>query len=324
MASLRKRNNLWQAQVRIKNSGSISKSFNLRKDALIWATTQENLMQRGEWEKDTQPKKSLYDLMNRYLDKVTPNKRGRCTEERRLKRLLKDDEFLKLKLSQIKPCDVASFRDKRVNDGVRACQYDLVLMRHAWNVATLEWGWRLNENPFKLVKYPKSNPPRERRLRKGEYELLKSKLSQRGSWYLWPMIEIAIETGMRKSEILSLTWESVDFESREIFLQQTKSGYSRWITLTNKALSVLKDMPNKENHIFPVTENAVRQSWERLRNRAGLNDLNFHDLRHEAISRFFEMGLTAPEVASISGHRTLNQLFRYSHANLERIKDKFN
>ena len=58
---------------------------------------------------------------------------------------------MKLKLSQIKPCDVASFRDKRVNDGVRACQYDLVLMRHAWNVATLEWGWRLNENPFKFI-----------------------------------------------------------------------------------------------------------------------------------------------------------------------------
>ena len=96
MASLRKRNNLWQAQVRIKNSGSISKSFNLRKDALIWATSQENLMQRGEWENDTQSRQSLYDLMNRYLVKVTPSKRGRCTEERRLKRLLKDDEFMNL------------------------------------------------------------------------------------------------------------------------------------------------------------------------------------------------------------------------------------
>ena len=74
MASLRKRNNLWQAQVRIKNSGSISKSFNLRKDALTWATTQENLMQRGEWEKDTQSRQSLYDLMNRYLVKIIQTK----------------------------------------------------------------------------------------------------------------------------------------------------------------------------------------------------------------------------------------------------------
>ena len=63
--------------------------------------------------------------------------------------------------------------------------------------------------------------------------------------------------------------------------------------------------------VFPVSEVAVRQAWERLRKRSGLMDLNFHDLRHEAISRMFEKGLNVPEVASISGHRTASQLFRY-------------
>ena len=81
--------------------------------------------------------------------------------------------------------------------------------------------------------------------------------------------------------------------------------------LTNKALQLLNNIPRKEQRVFPITDIAFRQAWDRLRSRAGISDLTFHDLRHEAISRMFEKGLNVPEVASISGHRTASQLFRY-------------
>ena len=95
----------------------------------------------------------------------------------------------------------------------------------------------------------------------------------------------------------------------------TKNGRSRWVPLSKKALLILDHVPRTSNLVFPISEDAVRQAWERLRKRSGLIDLNFHDLRHEAISRMFEKGLNVPEVASISGHRTISQLFRYVQIN---------
>ena len=81
---------------------------------------------------------------------------------------------MSLRLNQIEPHHFATFRDQRIENGNRACQYDLVLLRHAWNIAPIEWGWSLRENPNSLIRMPKNNPPRERRLRQGEYERLKT------------------------------------------------------------------------------------------------------------------------------------------------------
>ena len=79
---------------------------------------------------------------------------------------------MQIKLDDAQPHHFATFRDKRLQDGNRACQYDLVLLRAAWNTARIEWGWDLRDNPLTLIRFPKSNPPRERRLREGEYERL--------------------------------------------------------------------------------------------------------------------------------------------------------
>ena len=74
--------------------------------------------------------------------------------------------------------------------------------------------------------------------------------------------------------------------------------------------------------MFAITEDGVRMAWKRLVKRAGLSNLRFHDLRHEAVSRFFERGLSVPEVALISGHRDVRMLFRYTHPRPEDIAEK--
>ena len=213
------------------------------------------------------------------------------------------------------PCIFADFRDQRIQDGVRACQYDLVLLRHAWNIARIEWGWSLSDNPISLIRMPKNNPPRERRLNEVEFDLLKAAAAKSRSWYVWPVVVLAIETAMRRGEILGLSWEHIDLDQRTAFLPMTKNGRSRQVPLSEAAIEQLSKAPKDTERPFPVTDVAVRQAWDRLRVRAGIDDLTFHDLRHEAISRMFDDGMKIHEVMAISGHRTASQLFRYVQVN---------
>lgn len=311
MASIRKRNGLWQAQVRNRRLGSTSKSFHKKADAVAWAKVQEAMMQTGEWRPKDKRHSTIGDLIRTYLIKATPNKKGAEPETRRLNRLLKETALMQIKLDDVRPHHFASFRDHRIKDGNRAAQYDLVLMRAAWNTARIEWGWDLGDNPLTLIRFPKSNPPRERRLKQGEYGMLRAASAETKVWYLWPMIEIAIETSMRRGEILSLEWKHIDFERSKALLPMTKNGRSRWVGLSRQVIALLEKLPKEQERVFPVTDVAVRQAWDRLRRRAGITDLTFHDLRHEAISRQFESGLSIPQVMAISGHQTASQLFRY-------------
>lgn len=127
---------------------------------------------------------------------------------------------------------------------------------------------------------------------------------------------------MRRGELLSIRWQDVDRKARTVSILKTKNGHPRTIPLTPKALETLSGIPKTADRIFPVTPNAVRLAWERLRTRAGIEDLRLHDLRHEAVSRFFELGLTTPEVALISGHRDPRMLNRYTHLRPENVAQK--
>ena len=116
---------------------------------------------------------------------------------------------------------------------------------------------------------------------------------------------------MRRGEILGLSWDHIEFEKQRALLPLTKNGRSRWVPLSTQALNHIIKIPRTADRVFPITDVAFRQAWDRLRARAGITDLTFHDLRHEAISLKFESGLTIPQVMAISGHKTASQLFRY-------------
>jgi len=116
---------------------------------------------------------------------------------------------------------------------------------------------------------------------------------------------------MRRSEILNLEWKNMDWEKQRALLPITKNGRSRWVLLSELALEHIEQAPRTADRVFPITDVAFRQAWDRLRNRVGVNGLTFHDLRHEAISRKFESGMNIPQVMAISGHQSAGQLFRY-------------
>ena len=130
------------------------------------------------------------------------------------------------------------------------------------------------------------------------------------------MINLAIETAMRKGELLSLPWSNINLETKRATLAQTKNGKPRIVPLSAQAIRCLTQLPKESDRVFPISEIAIRQAWARLMKSCEITDMTFHDLRHEAISRLFEKGLNVPEVALISGHKTASQLFRYVQIHL--------
>ncbi|MGH8291204.1 MAG: site-specific integrase [Steroidobacteraceae bacterium] len=133
--------------------------------------------------------------------------------------------------------------------------------------------------------------------------------------WLVHFVAIAIETGMRRSELLGLEWANVNIERRIAYLPVTKNGESRGVPLSSRSVSIIRALPVSTNgRVFGgLTRDALKQSFKRAVHRAGISGLRFHDLRHEATSRFFEKGLNVMEVASVTGHKTLQMLKRYTH-----------
>lgn len=321
MATFRKRNGKWQAIIRHKEIGTKSCTFITKANARRWVKEQNEIIETGFYGRLNPSQITLGNLLVKYSEEITPEKRGAETEQRRLRRLIRDP-LSRLTIDKITSSIIASFRDKRLQDGTRACQYDLVLIRHCLKIAINEWGLMLSVNPVDKVKMPPSPQARKRRLEDGEFSRLKEASSKTRNPHIWPIIIFAIETGMRRSEILALTWDNIDLQSRVALLPLTKNGSSREVPLSAKAIQVLKDQLTENP--FPINANAFRLAWDRLRTRAGLVDFRFHDLRHEALSRFFEMGLSIPEVALISGHKDVKMLMRYTHLRADDLARKLN
>ena len=137
--------------------------------------------------------------------------------------------------------------------------------------------------------------------------------------YIAPAIEFAIETAMRRSELLAIRWTDVCLETGFVILHDTKNGESRTVPLTARARIILISLEEDTDYVFPISVTCLHQAWKRVIKKTGITDLRFHDLRHEAVSRFFEIGMSIPEVALISGHKDMTQLFKYTHLNPSRV-----
>ena len=266
MATYRKRNGKWQAIVRHKDIGTRAKSFHTKQAAIKWAAGEERRITEGVLGLLKPTEVTLGRLLQRYLIDVLPAKRGAATEGQRLQRLIRDP-VSSLRVSQLTSQAVAVFRDRRLLDGRRTCHYDLILIRHCLKIAMNEWGLMLSSNPVDRVKMPPSSPARNRRLEDGEFDRLEEAAKQTKNPHIWPIIVFAIETGMRRGELLGLRWEHVDLDRRIAFLPVTKNGSSREVPLSTKAAQVLarQRQRNDTPSPFPVAPNAFRLAWDRLR-----------------------------------------------------------
>lgn len=144
-----------------------------------------------------------------------------------------------------------------------------------------------------------------------------------------PLIELCLEAGMRQGEARELEWENVDLEDRVVILRwgSTNTDEMRGVPRSTRAYEVLTSIePNpvkRKGRVFPdLTAAAVKQAFARLRKRAGVEDVRFHDTRHEATSRLFEKGLIETEVMSVTGHKTNAMMRRYTHLKAKELAKK--
>ena len=321
MASIRKRGQRWQVQIRRKNQPPKAKSFLQLSDARKWATQMERLVDIGQLRTCAFETATLSDLLEKYLNQVTCNKRG-SDKETYLIRRLQSGPLGNLMIKGLSAQPFAGYRDHRLETvSAGTVRREFSVLHHAFAIAHNEWELALAENPIARVRLPAPSQSRIRRLEGDEEIRLLRACSQTRTPWLKPAVELAIETAMRRGELLNARYG--DLKNGLLHIPITKTKVPRTIPLTPRALSIINGLPRSiSGYLIPTSANALRLSWERAKRRANIEDLHFHDLRHEAISRFFEMGLSIPEVALISGHKDYRMLARYTHLRAETVLTK--
>ena len=302
MATIEKRGQFWRVKVRRAGLPAQTKTFNNRTHAQQWARSVESDLDKGiVVDRRTAQRLSLAEVLERYRREVTPTKRGSADENLRLKAMAQRP-FARIKMSALTSSHLAAYRDERLKVVSGATvNREFSVLSHAIDTARREWDVYLPTNPCTLVRRPPQGRPRDRRLQGDEEKrLLAACRGARNKW-LVHFVALAIETGMRRGELLGLLWDNVDLERRTAFLPVTKNGESRGVPLSSRAIEVLRALPPSTNgRVFAeLTREALKQSFNRAARRAGITGLRVHDLRHEATSRFFEKGLNVMEVASV-------------------------
>ena len=318
MASVYKRgNNRYQAIIRRKGYRSQTKTFESRIDAERWAREVECQMDtsyfsdRREIERTT-----LSQALQRYLEVVSPMKRGYTAERNRILQLQRNPLALR-GLSTLRAKDFVQYRDDRLKKvSANTVRLELALLSHLYTIAIKEWSMPLSHE-LRNVRKPPAGPGRERRLESDEnlrlHEVLKRAEGRGAAVWLEACIDLALETGMRAGEILSLNWQQVKIDACTIRLNCTKNGSARTVPLTEKATEVLKRLPRDiSGKVIPNFHDTsgLDRAFKRLCEAAGVNGLRFHDLRHEAASSFAPH-MPATTLAKIMGWRSIQMAMRY-------------
>ena len=138
------------------------------------------------------------------------------------------------------------------------------------------------------------------------------------------IVPFALFSTRRQEEITLLRWDDLDGDRilvRDMKHPGDKKGNNVYCELAPEALAIIQSMPREKPEIFPYSTDAISAAFTRACKFLGIEDLRFHDLRHEGISRLFEMGRTIPQVAAVSGHRSWTSLKRYT--DIRQSRDKY-
>lgn len=222
MATIRKLpSGSWQVQVRRKGESPTSKTFTSKNLAEQWARSIETQIDRGTFvDRSEVDNTTLGELIDRYLAEVTVTKKGLKQETYRLNAMKL--QLGNLIIGSIQSKHIASYRDKRINQGLNSATVlrELADLSHLFNVAIKDWGFPLTSNPAQFIRKPARSRGRSRRLTLDEVQRLLVALSETKE--VVKIVELAIETGMRRSEILKIEWNQVDLENRILCNGQLK------------------------------------------------------------------------------------------------------
>lgn len=330
MANIRKRvgrngKASYQVQIRLSGGSHRTRTFHRLTDAKAWARDVESKISGGGYVPTTKERKRTFsDLADKYVKEVLPKKihnKGRRNVETQLSWW--EDQIGHRYLSEIRPSDIAECRDRleqKTNrygkhlSGATINRY-LAAIGAAYKHAVKEWHW-VESSPVRNVARRAESTGRTRFLDDAERKRLLEAVKAHENADLYPAVLLAITTGMRKGEILSLRWPQVDLKRSLVQLIDTKNGEPRTVPVPKVAADVLESLGKvrslKDDRVFKDTKGFDR-CWRESLAAAEINDFRFHDLRHTAASYLAMHGATLAELAEILGHKTLQMVKRYSH-----------
>ncbi|MGF6599692.1 integrase [Paraburkholderia sp. GAS448] len=337
--SIRLRGGKFQVRLTV-NGRTVTQSFGTEAEAQRWETHQRILLEHGVGvagsSRSALPSArfTLADAIDRYCTEVLPVKRGHQSEQYLL-RYWKCSSLGNRQVSEISRQHLVTERDKLLRSSLKpaSARRYVDCLSAVLTVCARDW-LMLDTNPMSEIRKPPNSKARERRVSRQELDYVLH--AARFAPDLQTIIQLAVETGMRRSEILSLEWRYIDLSKRVVWLPLTKNGDARTVPLSLGATKTLDALPRRtDGKLFKKNgtslsgafQRAVRRARHAYENEARergiptgelerdpfLQNLRFHDLRHERISSLVEGGFNLIEVAAISGHRTMQCLKRYSH-----------
>ncbi len=323
MATIIQRGTKWRAQVR-REGQSLSGTFETKSEAKVWATQQEAHWAQTSADHGVDMSHTLDEAMERYLVEVSPTKKGERWEVIRLT-ALRSDRLAAVPFSRLSATHLAQWRDQRLLQVSPATvNRELNLLSAVLTRAKQEWRWA-SSNPISEIKRPTNPPPRDRRISPDEQQKVVAALGYRGGVAMSKQQEVAVlfllalETAMRKGELLGLRWE--DVAERSLMLRETKNGSRRQVPLSSRAVELLGALSRERERCFSVAQESADTLFRRACRQAEVEGLHFHDTRHEAITRLAAK-LTVLELARMVGHRDLKSLMIYYNATPAELADK--
>ena len=323
----------YRVKVRLKGFPTQSATFERKSDAKNWAQDTESAIREGRHFKTSEAKRhTLSELIDRYIRDVLPTKPKSARDQVRQLDWWKA-EIGSHALADVSPSLIAQYRDKlaggitkqgKPRSPATVNRY-MAALSVAFTTAVKEWGW-MDDTPMRKVTKGKESRGRVRFLSDDERPRLLKACKESRSPFLYPVVVLALSTGMRQGEIMGLTWDVVDLNMGRAILHETKNGERRAVAVTGHALEQIKELSKvrriDSNLLFPPKEITpqkpqkpldLRTPWLTALNKAEIVDFHFHDLRHSAASYLAMNGASLAEIAEVLGHKTLQMVKRYAH-----------
>ncbi len=318
----------YRVLIRLRGCPPQSATFKRKTDAQKWAQDTESAIRDGRFFKTIEAKKHTFgEMVDRYIRQILPMKPKMESQQK------SQLEWWKGKLgpyllSDVTPAMIGECRDHLLHEITYRGQKRtpattnryLAALSHCFTMALNEWGW-VEINPVSRVKKPREPRGRVRFLSEQERVSLLNACRESYLPALYPIVVLALSTGMRQGEILRLRWNDIDFDRGQLVIHESKNNERRVVPVASEAYRVLmefcKTKLGDSDFVFSAGAKsglqAIRKGWDAAVSAAKLENFRFHDLRHSAASYLAMNGATLAEISEVLGHKTLAMVKRYAH-----------
>ncbi len=322
MATIRRSGSGWQALIRKKKyQGQTSKTFSSKAAAELWANAVESSLKTPA-KLDLKPPQILREAIDLYIQGPLQDHRSGANEQYPLKALA-NSWMGGVLLEELSIRHFALWRDERlIKVKPNTIMRELRILRVLLDWAKDELGCQLSSNPARELKVRGVSDARFPYFTPAQKKKLLTALGQSKNPNHKRLTQLALATGMRRSELLAIKWSDLDLKNKLVHLNRKdcaatgRQSSQRFVPLSPQSIALLKNYPKTNPRVIDLTIGAARHGFNRARKAAGLNHLRFHDLRHIAISNMWAAGMNALQISEASGHKDLRMLMRYSHYQL--------